>query len=137
MGLDISSYVVYGKVVPKKLITQHKTTRSCSHDTDETKSFCSECGQPVWHHTKVIPLDSMEDNGLSYFYENYENQDKVIVGFVLQQTPSHRNQDETVFFPLAEVTPIMTTEIMTFFNEIGVSTTEKDFKIFLFQHSSY
>lgn len=137
MGLDISSYVVYGKITPKEVLTQHHKARACNHEIDESKKFCSECGQPVWVQNENTLLDSLEDNCLSYFYSDYSNQKEVIVGFQLGETDSHRNNNETTFYQIKKPTPQMTQELIAFFSQRGIVTTDTDFAMHVFQHYSY
>ena len=136
MGLDVYSNVVYGKVISKEVLTQRQKVRGCSHQIDESKKFCPECGKSVWIETKDILLDSQEDNGLSYFYIDCENQNEVIVGFRLGRTGSHRNGSYE-FFKVKSMTPQMTQELMAFFSQRGITTTEKDFDTYVFQYYSY
>ena len=136
MGLDVYSNVVYGKVVSKDFFTHRQMIRGCEHKVDESKSFCQECGKQVWIETQDVLLDSQEDDGLSYFYSDYENQSQVILGFRLGKTGSHRNNDAT-FFKIKNVTPQMTQELITFFSERGIAATEKDFATHVFQYYSY
>jgi hypothetical protein len=137
MGLDVYSNVVYGKVISKEVLTQRQMVRACDHQIDESKKFCPECGKPVWVETENVMLDPQESNGLSYFYSDYENQNQVIVGFRLGETGSHRNNNDTTFFKLKNQTPQMTQELIAFFSQRGITTTDKDFAMHLFQYYSY
>lgn len=137
MGLDVYSNVVYGKVIPKEVLTQRQRVRGCNHEVDESKKFCPECGKPVWIETEDFMLDSQEDNGLSYFYSDPENQTSVIVGFRLGRTDSHRSGGSCEFFKVKSITSQMTQELIAFFSQRGIITTNKDFAMHVFQYYSY
>lgn len=137
MGLDVYAKVVFGKIVDRNSIIQTQKIRTCSHQTNKNNKFCPECGQPMWTEKQSIMLDCNEKDQLSYFYTDYENQEQVVVGFILGETSSHRNNNLQPFFKVENVTAQMKQELIDFFAQQETTLNEDDFEIYVFNYFSY
>ena len=83
-------------------------------------------------------IDAMEDKGLTYFYNDYQNQDEVILGFKLVRSESSRSSCNTN--PYSEVkmpTPEMTSILEIFCQANDIKFSSKDFKVYSFNYMSY
>ena len=136
MGTDVYAYTVFGKIINKNDLIKISTIRGCNHDIDTEKKFCSDCGKPVWveKSTKSL-IDSMESNGLSYFYADYEKQEEIILGFQLAKSCGSYSgkQYNIVLLPTPEMSSLL--EIFCQANNINFSP--QDFKIYTFNYFSY
>lgn len=135
MGLDVSTYVVFGIALDKSFVKPVEKIRGCNHKVNEKAQFCSECGKPVWIETNVSLLDSMECNQLSYFYADYKS-NEIIIGFALNVSGSHRSY-KVDFLEVTEPTKEMLTEIKNFCDIHKISYEPSDFKTYAFSHFSY
>jgi hypothetical protein len=139
MGYSAYSHAIYGITVNRSKLEKTERTRGCDHDTDTTKNFCSECGEPVWVEETCSVLDTIEDSRkgkLSYFTEsgdhsrnpNYE----YMIGFELASTNYDKNRVE-----MDQPTEKMKQEILKFIKDNKLNLTEKDIKIFIYTYHSY
>ena len=91
MGYSVYMYKIFGVKIPGSEIKRKEKKRGCNHPEGSGK-FCSECGKPMWIENTYNILES-EENGLSYFYSDYEGWEKneVILGFKLESLSSQDN----------------------------------------------
>jgi hypothetical protein len=118
MGLDVYGYVVFGKVFDKKDLEKTTLSRSCEHDTDLEKPFCSQCGKKVFEEIKESILEKLDDlydwrNGINVTYFGDPDKDEVIIGVSLAKTASNCNG----FYRVASPSQEMMVLIKTFLEE--------------------
>jgi len=132
MGLDVYTYVVFGKRVPRSTIKAVVNQRGCTHDIDIKQNFCPVCGKPVWTENPHDLLDSMNSGALSYFYP-YHNTDDVIIGFALAKTDSHRIREPDMLEVLSPE-PHMIKEIVQFFKDNDIALDVSELKTYAFSY---
>lgn len=135
MGLDVSTYVVFGQTMDKSFVKSNHKERGCKHETDLDKKFCAECGKPVWIEQDEDLLESMDSGKLSYFYTDYHS-NKIVIGFVLNKSRSHRSCDPD-FLEVIEPTKKMFEELVKFFETNNIPYDVADFKVYAFSNFSY
>jgi len=135
MGLDVSTYVVYGKLVPRSVVRPVIRSRGCNHQSDVSQNFCSVCGKPVWIETETSILEGMNTPRLTYFYPYYEA-DEVVIGFALSKSGSHRNANPG-FLEVTQPEPQMTQDIMDFFQTHSIPLVAEELKIYALSYFSY
>lgn len=137
MGLDVTGYVVFGKVVSENVIMDSTKARSCPHKTDESKPFCSECGKPVFVERQTRLLESLNREGLSYFYSDHANTKEILVGFMLSSTYQYYSSEHKQFNPIKKPTAAMVSELLDFFADRKIPVKESDFAEHLMLYYSY
>lgn len=132
MSYSAYSHVIFGIKTNIDSVKQNSMQRTCDHDVQSNMNFCPECGKPTFTEKTVSLLDSMEENGLSYFYSDPSNKDDIIIGFQLGVTDYNKD--------IAEVKPAttnMTEEIMQFCKDNNLSYTENHCKMYVITYHSY
>lgn len=136
MGYDAYSYSVFGIRMKHKEIRKVVRERACDHDIPDNAKFCPTCGQPAYTTINESIIDSFENDGLTYFYSNYDDtfQDDILVGFSLGET-SYNSQCE--YIECQSPTQSMIDQIVEFCREHDLEYTAEDCKTYVFTHHSY
>lgn len=134
MGYEAYSYVVYGKEVEEDEITISQNVRACNHETDLSKKFCAECGNPVYKEIEDILLRSgWKENELAFFKSSSDTTNG-IVGYLINKTKSQ----DCSYHPIIDVSPEMTESILLFFKEkLDIDMEKEDLKKYVYTYHSY
>lgn len=108
MGLDVYGYVVFGKKFDKKDLEKVTLVRSCEHETDLSKPFCSQCGKKIFEEKRESILSKIDralekgDGSIQYYDSPAQNND-VVIGCCLAETSSNCGDFYEVSSPTAEM----------------------------------
>lgn len=133
MSYDAYSYAVYGKKITKDEMSEVKLVRSCTHQTDLNRKFCSECGKPVYRKEKHILLED-ENNGMGFFLSDHERSSEGIVGFKLGMTGNYGGDE---YCAMEMPTQQMKNDLVEFLGSHKISFDESQFKMYVFTRHSY
>lgn len=118
MGLDVYGYVVFGKIFDKKDLEKVTLVRSCEHETDLSKPFCSQCGKKIFEENRESILSKIDralekGDGSIQYYDNPDQSNKVVIGCCLASTSSNCGD----FYRVSSPTPEMMEKIHRFLEE--------------------